>query len=84
MLICYFATVIFLAYLGQGPSNPGKLMWNLLGFYSFIFIFGQCVNFLSGVFSGFFNLKSRRLRNIYVPCVLTFLKSVHQAEKNEL
>jgi len=28
--------------IGQGPSNAGKLNWNLLGFSSFIFILGQC------------------------------------------
>jgi hypothetical protein len=26
----------------QGPSNVGKLNWNLLGFFSFIFSIGQC------------------------------------------
>ena len=30
--------------IGQGPSNVGKLNWNLLGFSSFIFSLGQCVN----------------------------------------
>ena len=29
--------------IGQGPSNVGKLNWNLLGFFSFIFSIGQCV-----------------------------------------
>ena len=28
--------------IGQGPSNVGKLNWNLLGFSSFISILGQC------------------------------------------
>ena len=28
--------------IGQGPSNVGKLNWNLLGFFSFIFSIGQC------------------------------------------
>jgi hypothetical protein len=28
--------------IGQGPSNIGKLNWNLLGFSSFIFSLGQC------------------------------------------
>ena len=28
--------------IGKGPSNAGKLNWNLLGFFSFIFIIGQC------------------------------------------
>ena len=27
----------------QGPSNVGKLIWNLLVFFSFIFSLGQCV-----------------------------------------
>ena len=27
----------------QGPSNVGKLNWNLLGFFSLIFSLGQCV-----------------------------------------
>ena len=28
--------------IGQGPSNAGKVNWNLLVFFSFIFIFEQC------------------------------------------
>jgi hypothetical protein len=28
--------------IGQGPSNVGKMNWNLLGFFSFIFCLGQC------------------------------------------
>jgi hypothetical protein len=28
--------------IGQGPSNVGKLNWNLLGFFLFIFSIGQC------------------------------------------
>ena len=28
--------------IGQGPSNVGKLNWNLLSFFSFIFSIGQC------------------------------------------
>ena len=28
--------------IGQGPSNAGKLNSNLLVFFSFIFIIGQC------------------------------------------
>jgi hypothetical protein len=28
--------------IGQGPSNVGKLNWNLLVFFSFIFSLGQC------------------------------------------
>ena len=31
-----------LSSIVQGPSNVGKLNWNLLGFSSFIFILGQC------------------------------------------
>ena len=32
--------------IGQGPSNVGKLNWNLLGFFSFIFSLGQCAESL--------------------------------------
>ena len=28
--------------IGPGPSNVGKLNWNLLGFFSFIISIGQC------------------------------------------
>ena len=28
----------------QGPSNVGKLNWDLLGFFSFIFSLAQCEN----------------------------------------
>ena len=28
--------------IGLGPSNAWKLNWNLLGFFSFIFILAQC------------------------------------------
>ena len=34
--------------IGQGPSNVGKLNWNLLGFFSFIFSLGQCVRLVDG------------------------------------
>ena len=33
--------------IGQGPSNAWKLNWNLLVFFSFIFILAQC-DILSG------------------------------------
>jgi hypothetical protein len=29
--------------IGKGPSNVGKLNWNLLIFFPFIFSLGQCV-----------------------------------------
>ena len=29
--------------IGQGPSIAGKLNWNLLVFFSFAFVLGQCV-----------------------------------------
>ena len=33
--------------IGQGPSNVGKLNWNLLVFFSFIFSLGQCEKLVS-------------------------------------
>ena len=38
--------------IGQGPSSVGKLDWNLLGFFSFIFSLGQCASsYFPAIFS---------------------------------